>query len=109
MAATGAYWNGLCYSSQDVAKDAYFGSASVAHSPTAVTQYVKTAGVWELKVWAYESSSWVLKSSASVGTGFDFPACDPTEGFFDGIAIGWGIAAAMIAVAALKLMQRAAQ
>lgn len=36
-----------------------------------------------------------------------FPACNASEAFVDGLTVGWAIAAAMVAVAALKLMQRA--
>jgi hypothetical protein len=35
-----------------------------------------------------------------------FPECNTAEAYLDGMLVGWGIASAMILIAALKIMRK---
>ena len=107
----GAVLGSVCYQSADAAIDAFYsGSApSLTSGATSyLTEFVKESGVWLVKNWSINSSgthTLVYSTAAVVPT---FPECDPAESFLDGVSVGWGIAAALVAVGCFKLMQRAA-
>lgn len=111
MAMTGAISGNRCFVSQDEANDAFY-SASLpsiqSGATTYLTETVKVSGVWKIQRFSIAPDGVVTSLAESNAPVMTFPACDPTETFFDGMAIGWDIAAAMVVAASLKLMQRAA-
>lgn len=112
MAQTGAILGARCYPSQADALDAYYSGIAPVHAAGAtsyVLDYVKSGGVWHQRSFEIsEAGSWSLRSMTAVPA-LEFPACDPTEKFMDGMAIGWGVVAAMAAVGAVILMKRGAR
>lgn len=112
MALDGHLVNGRCFSTLDAATDSFYSVAGmkVYAATTSYEHYFyKSAGVWRHK-------SNTLTSTGTRNQRYDivapvpaFPACDPAASFFDGISIGWGIAAAMIAASSFALMRRAAR
>lgn len=110
MAATGALWGDRCFPSQADALDAFYlakSSAEVPGSTTYVIQYAKESGLWKSQGYSIDGAGvWTLRYSTVAPTP-SFPVCDPTEPFFDGVTIGWAFASAMVAVACLKLIQKA--
>jgi len=111
MAYTGAIVGAKCYNTSAEAVDAFYSASAPvlsSGSTSYLTEFVKESGAWKLKQWTITASSTTLRYSrdAPIPT---FPACDPTEKFFDGMTLGWGIAAAMIAVSALMLARRGAR
>lgn len=110
MAATGALVGVQCYPSQAAALDAYFSTLAPVQTPGSVTyvnEFVRVSGVWMFRQSSVDGTgAWTVRSltTAPVVT---FPACDPTESFFDGAAIGWGIAAAMVVAFSFKMMEKA--
>ncbi len=110
-----------CYSAQSEAHDAYFGSMGGVVSFTASNQY-ETTFVPAASVGRSAPSGWsrqtVEYTAAGVPTGVvnyvdlasvGFPSCTPAEPFTDGVAVGWGFGAALIMVAALKMMSKGAR
>lgn len=89
--------------------DAYYSAVAPSQTPGAVTylsEFVKTTGGWVLR-------RYQVGSDGSVGTLTDaslpslsFPACDPQESFKDGMTMGWGVVAAMVAAWALVVMKK---
>jgi len=110
MAATGGLWGGECYPSQAEALDAFYSSKASVESPglvTYVVQYVKDSGIWKQQSYQVDGGGvWSLRYSVAAPV-VQFPACDPVEGFTDGLAVGWMVAAAIIGAGALKLIQKA--
>lgn len=108
----GAILEDQCFASQGAALDAYYsGMAPVFSAGTTsyLSVFEKDAGVWREKSWSIDSAgvhTLRYNVAAQVPT---FPECDPAEKFLDGVVIGWGIAAAMVAAACYKMMERAAK
>jgi hypothetical protein len=77
---------------------------------TFVQYYQLVAGQWQLQTDRYVyPGSGLPTSIATVSVSApSMPSCDPAESFTDGAVLGWGIASALVAVAALKLIQRGA-
>jgi len=105
----GAKLFNTCYPSQDVARDAFWGSFPLdiqSGSVTYVTFPKFANGVWNINQYKYqqyvapEFVQWV----ATVPT---FPECDYDEPFTDGVVIGWGIVGAMAIAYAVHVIRRA--
>lgn len=112
MAMTGAILGVKCYPSNAEALDAYYSGIAPAQTPgttTYVLEYVKTGAVWQQKSYSISSTGvWTTRSTTNAPV-ITFPTCDPSISFFDGMALGWGIVSAMIAVAALMFIKRGAR
>lgn len=111
MALTGALVRDQCLPSQAEALDAFYSAtvpAYTAGTTSYMGEFVKVAGVWKIQRYSISSTGTVTTLTASNAPVITFPACDPTINFMDGVAIGWGIAAAIVVAFTFKLMQRAA-
>lgn len=110
MANNGAIYGDKCYPSQTDALNAYYSQIAPSQAPgitSFVNEFVQVSGVWHLRQSSIDSSgTWTTRSTTPAPV-IAFPACDPVEGFVDGVAVGWGIAAALIASASLVLIKRA--
>lgn len=112
MPMTGAVLGSKCYNTPAEAVDAFYSGAApvlTSGSTSYLTEFVKESGLWKVKQWTISSTGVTTlryTQNAPVPT---FPACDPSEKFFDGVTIGWGIATAMILVSALMLARRGAR
>lgn len=112
MALTGAIYGQKCYPTPSEAVDAYYSNLAPAQTPgetSYVLEYVKTGTVWNLKSYSVSSTGvWTTRSTtaAPVPT---FQSCDPAAPFLDGVVLGWGVSAALVAAAAITFMRRAAR
>ena len=106
----GAWNDGFCYQSQEAAVDAYYGSTPPSVQPGSAVYYsitVKKPQGWALDTYrVYSGGTSVLQTSSLLPVPV-FDSCDPSESFNDGMAVGWGVASAMIAVGALMMIKRA--
>ena len=115
--ATGYLSEGVCWASVMEATDAHFQSippSSLTVSTTTITylhSYIKQAnGTWNFVKQSYSSTgSPTLNYSVAMPT-LNFYACtlpnSPSESFSDGLILGWGIVAAMVAAWAVKAMSK---
>jgi len=97
MTAINSLYNGVCYASVSDANDAYYSSvppAVTAGNTTYFSQFTLYQGVW--KLWTNTCVSGTCTTQGYAFTGHGFPACDPSESFNDGMAMGWDVAGAMI-------------
>lgn len=86
------------------AVDLFFSSAApgiVSGSPSYYSQFSKDVSGWSLETYSGGS----LVSSAAVVPP-SFASCDTTAPFFDGLTLGWGVAAVMVAGYAVHLLRR---
>lgn len=106
----GALVGTRCFSSNVDASDAFFSGKDPSYT-AGVTSYLswfeKTAGVWQIKRQSIASNGAVTSLTTSNATVPTFPACTESAPFFDGMTIGWGIAAAMGAAWGIRFLQRA--
>lgn len=109
----GARYGTTCYATNTDAADAYFSSSGpfyTAGSTSYNSWFEKNvSNVWQLKRQSISSTGTVTNLTTSNATVPTFPTCDQSEQFLDGVAVGWGIAAAMVAVWGFRLMMRAAR
>lgn len=86
------------------AQDAWFSAQPAAWWVEAGNLYRSVfehdGSVWHHNVYDYTAAPSLLSSVVAQSPAL--PGCDYTEPFFDGVSVGWGIAATFIAVAALK-------
>lgn len=109
----GQFYKGTCYSTVADLESVYFTSAPRSSWNEGVTwtfvQYYQLNGSqWQLQTDRYTyPGSGVPNSVATVDVSVpSMPYCDPSESFTDGAVLGWGVGSALVAVAALKLIQR---
>lgn len=110
MAMTGAVLDNKCFSSQAEALDVFYTRAAPAQTPGStsyVNEFVKSGTVWQMKQYSVSSTGVWTTLSTTAAPVITFPSCDPSASFMDGLTIGWGVAAAMVAAASLALMKRA--
>ena len=97
----GSLFQTKCYSSNSEAADVYYSSQPIVVVPGEtmyMAQYSKVGTNWNVAQYTKTgTSNWTLQSTKPVPFPA-FPECNPSESFNDGMVIGWGIAAAMIAV-----------
>lgn len=83
-----------------VSLDAYYGTAhpaQTAGSPAYISTFSKTAAGWNQDT--YQNGTLISSVAAPVPT---FSNCDTTANFFDGMTLGWGVAAVMVAVYVIR-------
>lgn len=107
--AAGHIVNGQCV---DVAAsaDLYFSSkpGSVVSGLTTYEMiYTKPSTVWNIKSVTYSSSGVATNRFEVPAVVPTFPTCDTADTFIDGVTIGWGIAAAMVAAWLALQLRRA--
>lgn len=109
----GALFQNVCYSTSADAADAFFLAKGVSYTAGA-TSYQSwfeknTSGVWQIKRQSISSSGAITNLTTSNATVPTFPTCDPTETFFDGLSVGWGIALVMAIAWSWHQMKRQAR
>jgi hypothetical protein len=123
MATTEGFFSGnlvggKCYTSGNDAADAYFMNMGRTILPgpnggSVEIGFIKEGGAWYREVINFNNvGTQTGYTSTFYGSTLGHnhaPLCDPTEGFFDGIQLGWGIALVLIASYAFVLMKRAAR
>ena len=113
MATLGYFAHGKCWPDLATATAAHWSHGSGLFITPGATTYMSNI--------VYEGSTWfnIRYSISSAGVltklGYTalpvqtFPYCDVTEQFFDGMAIGWGIALAMVLAWGWKMVRQQAR
>jgi len=100
--------NGQCHESLANAGDSFFAGSPVGVSAGAtsfLTWFEKVGGNWLVHRQSIDPSL-VVTNSTVAATVPAFATCDPNELFFDGMTLGWFIAAVLLVVAGIKLLAR---
>jgi len=107
----GYLFAGHCHDTTQQAADAFFTETGPQFSNSGSTgatnrvlYYTKNGGTTWQQCNRDMTNTAPTCVTATVPT---FPSCDATEGFVDGVIIGWGIVAAMAGAFAFKLIQKA--
>lgn len=99
-----------CYSANSDAADSFFTGAGPFYTAGATSYlgwFEKTAGgVWQIKRQSIASNGTITNLTTSNATVPTFPTCQLSDNFNDGMLLGWGVAAAMLAAFAVKFIAR---
>lgn len=101
--------NEQCLPDAATAQDAFFSAMPptvTAGSTSYEVRYTKSGAVWYQQGYAISNKGVYTLSYSVPATAPAFAACDPAAHYLDGITIGWGIAAAMVAAKAVNLMRK---
>lgn len=107
--ASGYLVNNACLVSLESATDAYFSGIppSLASGSTVYFSMLqKDTAAWNLLNYQISPTGVYSLLNTTAMTAPVFPVCDPTERFFDGMQLGWGVAAAMIVVYVIRRVFR---
>lgn len=112
--AAGFYFKGICYASSEEASAAYWSAQPVAvtsGTTSYLTEYVWSAAtnVAQIKGYSISSAGGQTLRYTITAPPVTFSGCDTSEGYLDGMALGWGVATAMILVYAVVLAKRGAR
>jgi len=92
-----------CVDSIDAAKDIYYSAIPPFEylantSNMALNQFTKVGSSWKLQRYSISTSSGMQTLNYSVDPpAIVFGSCNPSDNFFDGMTLGWGVASAMVA------------
>jgi hypothetical protein len=107
--AEGALTNGVCYGSQDAARDAYYSHAPAGQTPgvtSFLSTFEKVSGSWVMRRYQVDQSGQVFTMVDAAAPLVAFPVCDPLESFKDGQMLGWGVVAAMAVAFCIVVLKR---
>lgn len=107
----GALFQGRCYDTQQKATDAFFTSVGPQYQQSGTNAgqqtffYAKYTSGWYVCVESVNSGTAPV---CTVATSPVFPDCtdESAGGFADGVTIGWGVAAAMVAAYAIAVIRK---
>lgn len=106
----GFLFNQACFSTNAEAADAFFlsqGPFLTSGSTSYLSWFEKSGATWQVKRQSISTNGTVTVLASSTATVPTFPACTQSQTFMDGMALGWGVAAAMVAAYAVKFIGRA--
>jgi len=110
MAYSNTLVGSVCYSSIPLANNAYFSNVSRSvftdSTQTIFIDHVFSAGVWYVRKTTIDNLGNSLINYQVQAVAPTLAACDASAPYFDGMAIGWGIVAAMAVAASLPLLKR---
>jgi len=106
----GALVGDRCFSTNADAADYFFSKKDPSYTAGA-TSYVSwfeknVSNVWQIKRQSISSTGVITNLTSSNATVPTFAACNVMDNFSDGMVLGWGVAAAMIAVFAVKFIAK---
>lgn len=106
----GSRLGAVCFNNNAEAADAFFSGAGPFYTAGATSYlgyFEKTVGgVWQIKRQSIASNGTITNLTASNATMPTFPTCQPLDNFSDGMLLGWGVAAAMLAAYAVKFIAK---
>jgi len=104
----GAAYQGACFTTVALATDAYYSSIvpaiGISGNTTYLVYYAWDGSAWRFKSDSVSSSGVVSSRWNTAAPSVSFPSCDESADFFDGMTLGWGVAAAMVAAWGIKFL-----
>lgn len=98
-----------CYSSNSDAADAFFSGKDPSYTAGATSYlswFEKAGSTWQIKRQSIDSGGVVTTLTVSNATVPTFASCDVFDNFSDGMLVGWGVAAAMLAAYGVKFIAK---
>lgn len=107
--AAGFLHNGYCFTTLAEATAKHWAENPAfitAGSTSYMADVVFNGTVWQLKKYTLSSTGVLTNNSTTTLPALTFPACNTEQMFMDGMTVGWGIAAAIIAAWVIKNLRR---
>lgn len=107
--AIGYYAHGKCWPDQNSATAAHWSAGPGLFITPGATTYMSNVvneGGWFIIRYSISSSGVSTKLGYTALPLQSFPYCDTTTEFMDGMTLGWGVAAAIVAAWAVKNLRR---
>lgn len=105
----GFKYKNICFSTQADATDNYFQDLSfqqVAAATTLWNRFEFDGAVWRHKQYSTSSLGVTTTKWNAVAGIVNFPQCDNTTQFTDGLQLGWGVVAAIVGAWGVRLLMR---
>lgn len=113
MSTVGYFAHGKCWPDQATATAAHWSNSSglfiTPATTTPMINVVNEGGAWLLVRYSISSTGVITKLGSTALPAQTFPYCDTTEQFFDGMAMGWGIALAMVIAWGMRMVRSQAR
>lgn len=77
-----------------------------AGSTSYITDVVWSGSLWQVKKYTLSSAGALTLNSTTSLPAVTFPTCETAETFNDGMSLGWGVAAAIVAAWVVKNLRR---
>lgn len=107
--AAGFLHHSICYPTLSEATAAHW-SVNPAFITPGSTSYVAdvvwSGTAWVLKIYTLSSTGTLTLNSTTNAPTLAFPTCETGQEFLDGMAVGWGVAAAIVAAWVVKNLRR---
>lgn len=107
--ATGYLYNSICFPSFSEATAARWSEVKpgISAGATSYLTDVQWSGtVWQIKRYTLSSTGALTLNTTTAAPTLSFPTCDTFTNFNDGMTLGWGVVAAMVAAYAFTLMRK---
>ena len=107
--ATGYLYNQICFPTLAEATAAKWQNQPAgvtAGTASYITNFDYSGTVWQIKRYTLSSTGTLTLNTTTSAPVLTFPACDTFTNFNDGLTLGWGVVAAMVAAYAFTLMRK---
>lgn len=107
--ATGFLHQNVCHATLEAATAAHWSMNPVfitAGSTSYIADTVWSGTAWVIKKYTLSSAGALTLNSTTNAPSLSFPTCETGQEFLDGMQIGWGVAAAIIAAWVIKNLRR---
>lgn len=99
----------VCYASLADATAAHWSANPVfitAGSTSYISDIVWSGTAWVIKKYTLSSAGALTLNSTTNAPILSFPTCETGQEFLDGMTVGWGVAAAIVAAWVIKNLRR---
>jgi hypothetical protein len=107
--AAGFLYQGQCYATLSDATAAHWSENPAAFLPGS-TSYIIDIGfsgtAWQIKKYTLASNGTLTLNTTTNLPALTFPTCETSQNFTDGMELGWGVAAALVAAWLVKILRR---
>ena len=107
--ATGYLYDQICFPTLGEATAAKWQKqpAGVTAGTTSyITNFDYSGSAWQIKRYTLSSTGTLTLNTTTAAPLQTFPTCDTFTNFNDGLTLGWGVVAAMVAAYAFTLMRK---
>lgn len=108
--ASGFLFAGRCFAASGDATAAYWAANPVylTSANPVMTTVTFSGSTWVMNRYNVAANNGTLSLvSSSQAPSLTFPPCDTSSSFNDGVLMGWGVVAAMVAAYGIKVLRRA--
>lgn len=107
--AAGFLYQTQCFSTLADATAAHWSEKPADFTPGStsyITDVIWSGSVWQIKKYTLSSTGVLTNNSTTNLPALTFPTCETSQNFDDGMMLGWGVSAAIVAAWVIKNLRR---